>query len=248
MMYRSLVAAVAATVVALASGASWLAVDLYASSDSCSADGAVQVSVLKQVGVCMDLPSGLPPPLNAAKSYKIGSCTNGNPYVAVEFDAYTKSGCQGIKIPYTVKDKIPSGCVNNTMISCQSSPVSQSELWPQVSLYLNDDKCSKAAGIVAARPGCSHYSGDNAYSMNVECPSSQEMHVQIYNATATCSGGILDQDVTIPAGECTLLGEIPIPVPPAAMNMGLIETVLFHPFGVEDVKDIVLTGYYKATC
>ncbi len=234
-----------------ADGRSFLAADVFSNADSCAAGGAVQGSVLKEVGVCLDLPSGLPPPLNAVKSYKIGSCTNGATSVDVEIDTFTKSGCAGIKIPYTIKDKIPTTCANNTKISCQSAPQALSEAWPAVGLYLNDATCAKAGGVLAVRPTCAGVNGGDKgdYSLEMKCNSPSEIQLITYNETATCSGGVVSYDGKFVAGACTLVGEIPIPPHVSSMlDSSLMDVFMAYPFGMDAVNDVVLTGYYKAGC
>lgn len=228
--------------------ASWFAADVYTSPDSCTASGDIQVSVLKEIGVCMELPDGLPEPFSAVKSYKIGSCSESGDFVAVEFDAYMKSGCSGIKIPYKMDDKIPSGCVNNTRISCPSSHVSLTEKWPSAGVYLEDETCSNLGGMVNVRPDCASITspvGD--FSTAVSCATADEINIKVYNETLTCSDGVLSQDLSYPAGVCTLLGDIPIPtLYPTIRPFNAVESALTYP--LYSVEDIVLTGYYKASC
>ena len=226
--------------VAKVAASSYVVADLYSDATSCASNGAVQASAITQVGVCANVPTGieLPPPLNIAKSFQIGSCANGAEFVSVEVDVFTDAGCGGKAIPYTFSDQIPIACEGDVKLSCQTDPVALTQAWPNSAFYYDDATCATPAGIVAVLPVCAAVSSaQGSASAVVNCDAVTSMHMVGYNASTTCSG-VVAFDQWIPTQTCTLLAEVPVPVP----NMRIPGA------GKLSLADVVVSAYYKASC
>ena len=220
----------------------YLVADMYSSAASCSSGGIIQASGILEVGSCVDLPGGLPPPLDKAASYQISSCVNGAADVEVEIDGYTSAGCTGVKIPIPF-NKIPVGCYDSSMVSvsCQSAPIAHTERWPAVGLYLDDVNCKTPIGYIATKPGCDSFTSDiGDFSGSMACPSAIEMRIAAYNNSATCASGTVVVDYSFPSDVCTLLSDIPVTdaLPAAAQSI-----MKGTPLG-----DVALSGYYMGSC
>jgi len=215
----------------------FLAVDGYSDTASCSSKGTIEATALTEVGVCFDVAMTLPSPLNAVKSFKIDSCANGAEFVSVKVEGFPQAGCSGIAIPYTFDDVIPAGCYENALASCQSDPICLSEGWPNMAVYINDDSCTNTVGVVAVKPGCDSYeSGSYQYSLSTDCSDPASLHAVAYEQTLDCSGGAVLKDATVPTDTCKLYGEFPIPIPPLPVTHNV------------SVGDLLVGGYYKASC
>lgn len=66
--------------------ASYVTADIFSTNADClSNSGLVQATIYREVGVCHNIPPGIPSsfPYSSKKSYRIDSCANNSPNLAV---------------------------------------------------------------------------------------------------------------------------------------------------------------------
>jgi len=159
--------------------ADWVTIDM--SSDAqCSAD-QIQISVMKQTGVCLKTPRTFP----IFRSYEISSCSSNEDTLTITVNMYTQSDCTGSSTTYPIDD-LPTGCFNGTSISCQETPIAESENWPAVGLYIDEPTCSTPSVVIAAKPDCTSIDlFGYQYSTQISC-SENELNIAAYNNTLEC--------------------------------------------------------------
>ena len=211
---------------ALVNARSFLTMNSYATALDCSADAEIQSSFVKEIGICNEIPDGMPPTLGMVKSYTLDSCVgeDDDEFVAAQVSMFTGPGCSGIKIEHTMDDVIPSGCIDNAFrVKCEDTPISMVEKWPSVAVFVNDDRTE--------------------YSLSVNCPNPDEMQITMFTDTLICSEGegfVMD-DRTVDTDTCNYFQEIEIPdmeAPNRFMNRVFMR----------DDGEYSMEVYYKAMC
>jgi hypothetical protein len=144
------------------------------------------------------------------KSFKMMTCDK-NPmsdYLTSTIHLYTQPMCGGVALPYTSMNDIPSGChVMGGMpmqMSCQNKPMSLTELWPAMDIYLDDETCDGSSLTMAIKPGC-FQSGEYGYGM--ECMAMDTlMALQMFDSVEACAANVPSSYLAIPTDLCLPVG------------------------------------------
>jgi hypothetical protein len=178
---------------------------MYSTKEDCTlaSQDNIQVSVLKEVGQCVDVALDLPSPLDSVRSYYFKSCENKVSGPQLEFELYLKTGCRGYGVEYVIKNKFNAECANSTVFSCQSLPTAVEDMWPAIGVFMDDMTCAAPNAIVAVAPGCVSYLADyDIDEMRLECLENDIMRFSTYENGMTCADEYAITEVTFPSSQC----------------------------------------------
>jgi hypothetical protein len=144
-------------------------------------------------------------------SFTVNSCVAQSGVVTLGLTVYTSAGCSGFSIPYSYD--MAQECSNNTMVSCEDTPVAITEVWPATGMYIDDSTCTTPLFVAAALPNQCNGAKDQDMSFEFGCnDDSTQMSASAYNDTALCDTKPVEH-YDLPTGSCDIMGEFPIPTP-----------------------------------
>ena len=147
-----------------------------------------------KVDVCHDLPINT----GVFQTFKLSECSTTASNTEIKISLYSGGDCSGI-LSHTFDVKLHSDCLNGTMFSCSEDPISLSEEYPAVGVYMGDSQCSVPAFFMTTLDGCRGLA-DSA-SMMMSCPG-PTMDISMFNTSSECSGALFN-DVSVEVYGCT---------------------------------------------
>lgn len=202
--------------------AKYAVMDVFTSNEDCALKSPVQLSLLREVGVCWNLPEDIPAsfPFSTKKSYRIDSCVNDSPFLSSTVSVYDEVDCAGPGTEVNMDNTIPDSCMENMRVSCQDEPVAITNKWPAIEMWLpttNDGEpdCSPSLHppvVMSVRPECAlvqNAMGDNFAAMKADCSVVDEMEISIYKDVNSCPNpDILPfWSLKVDANSCQLVGD-----------------------------------------
>ena len=163
----------------------------------------LQPSVFFEVGAgCIDHSLNWMPGSPVIQSYEVTKCSNLEGHVEVVFRGYQEAACSGTAELFTSGNDIAiDKCYSNsTQLSCQSEPISLTEVWPAIDIYFEDGLCKTSAVTVSLRPGCVSMF-ENIFALQCNSDGSV-MNFETYATSMTCADNVPLNSFSFATEEC----------------------------------------------